>query len=170
MTVGGGPALLHGLPPILDVGVRILILGSFPSPASLAAERYYAHRQNQFWRLLGVLLCEPLPVLDYADKQRSLLKHHIGVWDAYRQCRRQGALDAAIQSAEVNDFLRLREEAPQLQRICFNGRTAGKFAVWFQKAGYQTIVLPSTSPAYTLAFERKVEFWRAAGLGEMAPD
>jgi general secretion pathway protein E len=128
MTVGGGPALLHGLPPILDVGVRILILGSFPSPASLAAERYYAHRQNQFWRLLGVLLCEPLPVLDYADKQRSLLKHHIGIWDVYRQCRRQGALDAAIQSAEVNDFLRLREEAPQLQRICFNGRTAGKFA------------------------------------------
>jgi hypoxanthine-DNA glycosylase len=83
---------------------------------------------------------------------------------------RQGALDAAIQSAEVNDFLRLREEAPQLQRICFNGQTAGKFAGWFQQAGYQTIVLPSTSPAYTLAFERKVEFWRAAGLGEMAPD
>jgi G:T/U-mismatch repair DNA glycosylase len=39
-----------------------------------------------------------------------------------------------------------------------------------RRTGYQTIVLPSTSPAYTLAFERKVEFWRAAGLGEMAPD
>jgi TDG/mug DNA glycosylase family protein len=164
----GGPALLHGLPPILDTGVRVLILGSFPSPASLAAEQYYAYRHNQFWRLLGVLLGEPLTALDYSDKQLSLLKHRIGVWDVYRQCRRQGALDAAIQSPAVNDFPRLREDAPQLQRVCFNGQTAGKFAGWFQKAGYQTLVLPSTSPAHTLAFDRKVEFWRAAGLGEMA--
>jgi TDG/mug DNA glycosylase family protein len=48
-----------------------------------------------------------------------------------------------------------------LQRICFNGQTAGKFAGWFQKAGYQTIVLPSTSPAYTLAFERN---WSNSGV------
>jgi G:T/U-mismatch repair DNA glycosylase len=71
---GGRPELLHGLPPILDAGVRTLILGSFPSPASLAAAQYYAHRQNQFWRLLGALLDEPLPELDYADKQRRLLR------------------------------------------------------------------------------------------------
>jgi hypoxanthine-DNA glycosylase len=100
----GRPELLFGLPPILDAGVRTLILGSFPSPASLAGQHYYAHRQNQFWRLLGVLLGEPLPELDYLDKQRCLLAHRIGVWDVYRQCRRQGALDAAIQSPETNDF------------------------------------------------------------------
>jgi TDG/mug DNA glycosylase family protein len=95
-----------------------------------------------------------------------LLKHRIGVWDVYRQCRRQGALDAAIQSAAVNDFPRLREDAPQLQRVCFNGQTAGKFAGWFQKAGYQTLVLPSTSPAYTLAFDRKVGSGARRGWGK----
>jgi TDG/mug DNA glycosylase family protein len=158
--------MLQGLPPILDAGVMALILGSFPSPASLAAAHYYAHRQNQFWRLLGVLLEEPLPEVDYVEKQRLLLRHHIGVWDVYQQCLRQGALDAAIQSPAANDFLRLRNEAPGLRRVCFNGQTAGKFAGWFQQQGYETRVLPSTSPVYTLDFESKLARWRAAGLDD----
>lgn len=162
---GGGPALLQGLPPLLDAGVRTLILGSFPSPASLTAAQYYAYRQNQFWRLLGALLGEPLPELDYTDRQGILLRRRIGVWDVYRQCLRQGALDAAIASPKLNDFSRLRSEAPELQQVCFNGQTAGKFAGWFEQQGYGTRVLPSSSPAYTLAFERKLALWRDAGIG-----
>ncbi|WP_313952697.1 DNA-deoxyinosine glycosylase [Accumulibacter sp.] len=158
-------ALLHGLPPILDAEVRTLILGSFPSPASLAAQQYYGHRQNQFWRLLGALLGEPLAESDYVERQRSLLRHGIGVWDVFRQCQRQGALDAAIQAPEVNDFSRLQMDAPHLRRVCFNGQTAGKLARWFTLRGYETCVLPSSSPAYTLAFASKLEKWRAAGLG-----
>ncbi len=164
MISGGRPALLHGLPPILDAGVRTLILGSFPSPASLAAGQYYAHRQNQFWRLLAALLDEPLPELDYANRQRRLLTHHIGVWDVYRECRRLGALDAAIQSPTRNDFSRLHEQAPELLRVCFNGQTAGKAAAEFRQAGYETRLLPSSSPAYTLAFADKLAAWRAAGI------
>ncbi|NTV10469.1 MAG: DNA-deoxyinosine glycosylase, partial [Zoogloea sp.] len=80
--------MLHGLPPILDAGVETLILGSFPSPASLTAQQYYAHRQNQFWRVLGALLGEPLPDLDYLEKQRRLLMHRVGVWDVYLKCQR----------------------------------------------------------------------------------
>lgn len=161
---GGRPEILVGLPPILDAGVETLILGSFPSPASLAARQYYAHRQNQFWRLLGALFGEPLADLDYAEKQRCLLGHRIGVWDVYRRCQREGALDSAIQAPEANDFSRLKTAAPRLQRICFNGKTSGKFERDFREAGYETRILPSTSPAYTLAFERKLEMWRAAWL------
>lgn len=152
--------ILEGLPPILDEGVETLILGSFPSPASLAARHYYAHHQNQFWRVMGEVLGEPLVDMDYAEKQRCLLRHRIGVWDVYRCCRREGALDSAIQAAETNDFPRLRTEAPRLRRICFNGKTSGKFERWFGEQGYETLVLPSTSPAYTLAFERKVAVWQ----------
>ena len=53
-------SFLTGLPPILDAGVETLILGSFPSPASLAAGQYYAHKQNQFWRVMDAILGEPL--------------------------------------------------------------------------------------------------------------
>lgn len=165
----GGPELLVGLPPILDAGVETLILGSFPSPASLAAQHYYAHRQNQFWRLLAALTGEALADLDYAEKRRALLRQRIGVWDVYRSCLRQGALDSAIQRAEVNDFSLLKTDAPQLRRVCFNGKTSGKFERWFRAQGYATGVLPSSSPAYTLAFERKLELWRLALLDDPAP-
>jgi hypoxanthine-DNA glycosylase len=158
----GRPELLSGLPPIIDAGVRTLILGSFPSPASLAAAHYYAHRQNQFWRLLEVLLDEPLLAVDYPVKQQCLLRHGIGLWDVYRECRRRGALDAAIESAVANDFSRLRDTAPRLRCVCFNGQTAGRFAGWFRHQGYATQVLPSSSPAYTLAFADKLAAWRAA--------
>ena len=153
-------SLLVGLPPILDAEVEILVLGSFPSPASLAAQQYYAHRQNQFWRVMAAVLGEPLPELDYVGKQRSLLRHRIGVWDVYRACRREGALDSAIEMAEPNDFSALRTLAPRLRRVCFNGQTSGKFERIFLRQGYETRVLPSTSPAYTLAFDQKLALWR----------
>ena len=151
--------LLEGLDPILDKRVETLILGSFPSPASLAAQHYYAHRQNQFWRVMSAVTGEPLLDMDYVQKQRCLLRHHIGVWDVYRHCKREGALDSAIQAAEVNDFSCLKTLAPCLHRICFNGKTSGKLERWFTEQGYETHILPSTSPAYTLAFERKALVW-----------
>ena len=159
------PALLFGLPPILDAEVETLILGSFPSPASLAAQQYYAYRQNQFWRLMGALLQEPLADMAYAEKQRCLLRHHIGVWDVYRSCVREGALDSAIRLAEPNDFSKLELQAPRLRRVLFNGKTSARFEAMFRERGYDTRVLPSTSPAYTLAFEKKVDRWRTAGIG-----
>lgn len=157
-------ALLDGFPPILDAGVETLILGSFPSPASLSARHYYAHRQNQFWRLLAALTGEPLLDLDYAEKQRRLLRQRIGVWDVYRACAREGALDSAIEAAAANDFSLLKTAAPQLRRVWFNGKTSGQFERWFRAQGYATRVLPSSSPAYTLAFARKLEAWRAAWM------
>lgn len=168
MPRGGGSARLQGLPPLLDAGVRLLLLGSFPSPASLTAQHYYGHRQNQFWRLLADLLAEPLPAMDYPDKQRTLLRHGIGVWDVYRGCQREGALDAAIVAPEANDFSGLRCQAPLLQRVCFNGQTAGRFVGWFAQQGYETAILPSSSPAYTRAFASKLAAWRAAGVRSYA--
>ena len=162
------PEFLVGLPPILDESVETLILGSFPSPASLAAGQYYAHRQNQFWRLMGALLREPLADLAYAEKQRCLLRHRIGVWDVYRSCAREGALDSAIRFAEANDFSMMDLKVPRLRRLFFNGKTSGRYDAMFREWGFETRVLPSTSPAYTLAFDEKVDRWRAAGIGPAA--
>jgi len=153
-----------GLPPIIDSGIETLILGSFPSPASLAAGQYYAHRQNQFWRLMAALTGEPLHDLEYALRCRRVLAHGLGIWDVYRSCRRQGALDASIRESESNDFGCLKKEAPRLRRVVFNGKTAGLLIRRFSAAGYATTVVPSSSPAYTLTFERKLALWRAALL------
>lgn len=153
---------LGGLAPLIDERARVLILGSFPSEASLAAQQYYAHRQNHFWRILGAIVDRPLFEMDYAAKQAALKDAGIAVWDVYGRCLREGSLDAAIRDAQPNDFAQLRKIAPQLARACFNGKTAGKFAPRLAALGFETVVLPSTSPAYTLGFAAKLDAWREA--------
>lgn len=153
---------LRGLPPIIDQAAGTLILGSFPSEASLAAQQYYGHRQNQFWRLLGAVLEVPLAEMDYAARQTMLHRAGIAVWDVYSSCERAGSLDSAIREALPNDFGKLKKLAPGLRRICFNGQTAARFARHFEGLGYATAVLPSSSPAYTLSFDKKLAAWRAA--------
>ncbi|MDR2032569.1 MAG: DNA-deoxyinosine glycosylase [Azoarcus sp.] len=153
---------LEGLPPIFDAGIRCLILGSFPSPASLAAQQYYGHRQNHFWKLLGAILAEPLYDLPYPERTRRVRARHIGIWDVYRACIRPGALDADIRAGEANDFAALLARAPALVRVCFNGHAAAKFAPRLARHGLETRILPSSSPAYTLPFAAKLERWREA--------
>lgn len=152
---------LQGFPPILDDRARILILGSFPSEASLAGAHYYAHRQNQFWRILGAILQQPLTDYDYPAKQAALKAAGIGVWDVYATCRRVGSLDAAIREPLLNDFSLLPQWAPHLQRVLFNGGTAGKQAKRLAALGYETRILPSTSPAHAgRSLEEKICLWR----------
>ena len=156
----------RGFPPVLDERCNILILGSFPSPASLAKKQYYGHPQNHFWKLMGALLDEPLYDMAYAERLPRLLQHHIGLWDVLHQCERAGALDSAIRHAVNNDFRQVTNVAPDLRRVCFNGKTAGRFAPVFAEAGYETLVLPSSSPAYTLGFEAKLKVWRGVVAGQ----
>jgi len=156
-------AILRGFAPIIDRRTETLILGSFPSEASLAAGQYYAHPRNQFWRLLGALLGAPLADLEYADRAARVLAHRVGIWDVLDACRRPGSLDADIRDPRPNDFVVLRSLAPRLARVLFNGGTAGRFARHFAAAGFDTAVLPSSSPAHAgRSYEQKLALWRAA--------
>ncbi|MBI5785815.1 MAG: DNA-deoxyinosine glycosylase [Rhodocyclales bacterium] len=159
--------MLTGLPPILDAQARVLILGSFPSPASLAAGQYYAHKQNQFWRILSAVLDQPLGDMDYAAKLAAVKAAGIAIWDVYGACERAGALDSAIRNAVPNDFGKFQKSAMAIRHICFNGQAAGRFAPQLAALGYVTVVLPSTSPANaSWSFDRKLEAWREALQGD----
>jgi hypoxanthine-DNA glycosylase len=153
-------AAARGFPPVVDAKVETLILGSFPGVASLAKLQYYGHPQNHFWRLLGAVISEPLPDMAYEQRLKSLLKHRIGLWDIIDTCTREGSLDANIRDAGHNDFSRVTRVAKKLRRICFNGKTAGRMEPRFVEWGFETIVLPSSSPANTLRFEEKLKVWR----------
>lgn len=153
--------LLACFPPVLDRNTRILILGSFPGAASLAAQQYYAHPRNQFWRLLSALLEEDLAALPYPHRLKRLLAHRVGLWDVIALCTRDGSLDSAIRHAQPNDFDALKRRCPQLQRVCFNGKTSGKFAPQFAQAGFDTLLLPSSSPANAQSsYAQKLAAWR----------
>ncbi|WP_293779677.1 DNA-deoxyinosine glycosylase [uncultured Oxalicibacterium sp.] len=154
--------MLTCFPPVIDHQTEILILGSFPGEASLTAQQYYAHPQNQFWRLLSAVLDDDLASLPYEQRLQKLLHHHIGLWDVIAACAREGSLDSAIRHARHNDFVLLREQCPALRRVCFNGKTSGKQAPVFEQAGFETRILPSSSPAYAvMRFEQKLLQWRS---------
>ena len=155
-------AALRGFAPIIDDRVDRLILGSFPSAASLAAGQYYAHPRNQFWVILGRLLDEPLADLPYDERTRRVLSYGVGIWDVYGACERQGSADTAIRHARPNAFARLHRLAPRLDAIAFNGSAAGRFRPLFEQAGFAVRVLPSTSPAHAgRSLEQKLALWAA---------
>ena len=55
----------------------------------------------------------------------------------------------------------LHTRFPKLRKVCFNGKTSGKFAPVLSAAGYATLVLPSSSAANAiLSFDQKLRIWR----------
>ena len=159
--VTASPLDLAGLAPVVAANTRILVLGSFPGAASLAAQQYYAHPRNQLWPILSALTGEDLAGMPYAERLPRLLAHGFGLWDVLGACQRAGSLDSAIRNPAANDFARLHELCPLLDTVGFNGQTSGKFLPQFAAQGYRTLVLPSTSPAYAaLTLAQKLEHWK----------
>src|SRR4051812_27730185 len=93
----------RGFPPVIGARVETLILGSFPGVASLRKLQYYGHPQNHFWRLVGTVIGERLPEMEYERRLETLLEHGIGLWDIIDSCVRPGSLDSNIRDAQHND-------------------------------------------------------------------
>ena len=163
----GAPALC-GLAPIAAPRARLLVLGSFPSVASLQAQQYYAHPRNHFWPILSALWGIDLNALPYAQRVAEVRRRGLAIWDVYAACRREGSLDSAIEDAEPNDLHALAARLPQLAAIAHNGGESARAMRITRALGLPVHRLPSTSPANaSWSFERKLAAWRAvfAGVG-----
>lgn len=79
-------SILEGLPPVIARNTRLVVLGSFPSAASLAAAQYYAHPRNHFWPLLGAIWSIDLAAMPYRQRLAVLRERGLGVWDVYASC------------------------------------------------------------------------------------
>jgi TDG/mug DNA glycosylase family protein len=151
-----------GLPPIARSDARLFILGSLPGDASLAAQRYYAHPTNQFWRLLGAAIGEDLARLMYEERLERLAERRIGLWDVIASASRPGSLDQAIRLAEHNRVEHLLRDFPGLRAIAFNGATAasaGRKLIGEPPSGLALLDLPSSSAANTRRFAEKLLAW-----------
>ncbi len=159
----------QGFPPVAAGRPRVLILGTLPGRASLAAGRYYAQPRNGFWRIMGEIAGAG-PELAYEARLRALVRRSIALWDVLGAGVRPGSLDASIvrSSAVFNDFAALFESHDSIQAICFNGKMAEKLyrqnvlpGLEGRAAGLPLHGLPSTSPAYAaMPFEEKLARWR----------
>ena len=151
-----------GLPPIARTDARLFILGSLPGDASLAAQRYYAHPTNQFWRLLGNAVGEPLDPLPYEERLERLAECGVGLWDVIASAARRGSLDQAIREAEHNRIEQLLHDFQKVRAIAFNGSTAaaaGRKLIGNPPRTIALIDLPSSSAANTRRFEDKAGAW-----------
>ncbi|MFS0737946.1 DNA-deoxyinosine glycosylase [Sphingomonas sp. 1P06PA] len=135
--------------PVVDAGTRLLILGSLPGAASLAAGRYYAHPQNGFWRLVGGVIGVDLAARDYPARLAALRAHGIGLWDMIATASRHGSLDAAIRDPVIRDLPAMAARLPALRAIAFNGGTAARAGLrqLGPQSRWHTLTLLSSSPA-----------------------
>ncbi len=154
-----------GFAPLANDDALVLVLGSLPSQRSIAANEYYAHPQNAFWRIMEALVGASG---DYVSRCSALQRGKIALWDVLASSIRPGSLDADIQmsTAEVNDFVHFLAAHTAIERICFNGQKAAK--IFSDRVSQdiidhriQLITLPSTSPAHAaMRFDEKLELWR----------
>jgi len=157
-----------GFPAVVDANVRVLILGSLPGEASLAAGQYYGNPRNAFWRLMEGVLDTPLVPLAYEDRLGALLSGGVGLWDVIAQAERPGSLDAAIRDPAANDLAALIDTLPNLRLVAFNGGTAAKLGGRLVGDRIATLALPSSSPAHAArSFAQKAELWN--GLRAFLP-
>ena len=156
------PSIKVGLPPVAQQDARLFILGSLPGDASLGARQYYAHRTNQFWRLLGGALGVSLQDLAYDQRLERLAERRVGLWDVIATAERQGSLDQAIRVAEHNAVEQLLRDFPDVRALAFNGAAAakaGRKVIGEPPPGVTLIDLPSSSAANTMPFSEKARAW-----------
>lgn len=158
--------------PIADKSAQVLVLGSMPGVQSLKARQYYAHPRNAFWRIMASIygFSAELP---YESRVEKLKASGVALWDVLHACVRIGSLDSDIEkgSRVPNDFQSFFQQHPHIKFVGFNGAEAEKsFNIYvlsqLNVSGVTFARLPSSSPAHTVSFEKKVAAWQVA-LGKL---
>lgn len=152
------------LPPVWRADARVLVLGSLPGEASLAAGQYYAHPRNLFWVFVGEVIGRDVVGLAYGARLAALTAAGVALWDVVARAVRPGSLDAALRDVEANDLATLVAAMPDLRAVAFNGGAAARIggrALGGAAAGLARVALPSSSPAAAgVSRAVKVERWR----------
>ena len=144
--------------PVFTHDSRVLILGSMPGIASLEASQYYAHPRNAFWPVLFSYFGKSVSA-SYSDRCMLIRDNDLALWDVCRTCQREGSLDTAIRDAAFNDFHRIFDVCG-IQAVLCNGQKA---YCLFRRTGFfdscPVFCMPSTSPAFTMPFQKKCSIW-----------
>lgn len=148
---------------VFDPRARLLVLGSLPGEASLALAQYYAHPQNQFWRLMAPVIGHELAGRPYDERLESLKAAGVALWDTIAQAQRAGSLDTAIRAHRANPLAEFVSALPRLRAVAFNGMKASQIGrrELAGVEGIDLVTLPSSSPALAIPFDRKQAQWLA---------
>ncbi|AKB49518.1 G:T/U mismatch-specific uracil/thymine DNA-glycosylase [Methanosarcina barkeri str. Wiesmoor] len=152
----------QGFPPVIDENTEILILGSLPGDVSIRKHQYYGHPGNDFWRLLGSIIGEDLQSINYQNRLEALKRNKIGLWDVFKAGKREGNEDTKIKDEEINQFSILKDMAPNLKLVLFNGKKSGEYEPILRAMGYETKILLSSSGANRRSLKSRKSGWAEA--------
>lgn len=185
----------HPLDSFLPSNAKIIFLGSFPPPKNRwCMDFYYPNFINDHWRIEGeVFFGDKNHFVDL--KKKSFKKNEImdflkekgiAFYDTASAVRRlkENASDKFLEIVEATDIHALLRQIPECRAIAATGKKATQtICDYFKINGLPTVGssvaipgheglrlyrLPSSSRAYPLAFEKKVEAYRrffAATIG-----
>lgn len=153
--------ILRSFPPYADKNSKILILGTMPGPMALEKQEYYGFIGNHFWKII-LKLFGIEGELSYPEKVRLLQNNRIALWDVFKACQREGALDSAIRCAELNDIPGLLKKYPNIKAVFTNSKVAEKVyrREFLPRINSPFANLPSPSPANaSISLEGKIKAW-----------
>ncbi|MGN0032351.1 MAG: uracil-DNA glycosylase family protein [Candidatus Limimorpha sp.] len=175
----------HPLHPFLPTNAKVLFLGSFPPPANKwCMDFYYPNFINDHWRIEGeIWFNDKNYFVDTPNKRfkkdeiiRFLNEKGIAFYDTAKSVIRlkNNASDAFLNIVETTDINNLLSYLPECKTIATTGELATKQACSYFASdviprpnnsvtldnGIRLYRLPSSSRAYPLAFDKKVEAYR----------
>lgn len=183
MTQPQQPTETHPWKPFVPSGAKLLIMGTFPPQRKRwAMDFYYPNRNNDFWKIMGLLfLSDPFALYNPKTKEYDLprikelmTQKGIALNDTCHVIRRlrDNASDKFLEVVEPVDIKSLLEKMPYCRALATTGEKAadvlsGLTGTEAPKMGTMTLTesgleiwrMPSTSRAYPLALEKKAEYY-----------
>ncbi|MBO7616143.1 MAG: uracil-DNA glycosylase family protein [Bacteroidales bacterium] len=175
----------HPLKPFLPANAKVLFLGSFPPPKKRwCMDFFYPNFINDHWRIEGQIWFDDKN--HFVDAERKCFKMNeiiaflnekgIAFYDTATAVKRlkDNASDAFLEIVEHTDIEALLKQMPQCHVIATTGEKATQEVCTYYKAdtipslneqitlreGLTLYRLPSSSRAYPLSFDKKVEAYR----------
>ena len=181
MAGSGIPVERHPFQPFLPSNSRLLMLGSFPPQSKRwDMEFYYPNRQNDFWRIMGLIFFnDKKHFIDgeghfiQQDIMDFLCTQGIALFDTATAVRRlqDNASDKYLEVVEPTDIDDILKQIPHCKAIITTGEKATqiiceRYGITMPIVGsfepFSTLEreirlyrMPSTSRAYPLAIEKK---------------
>ncbi|MCR4765622.1 MAG: uracil-DNA glycosylase family protein [Bacteroidaceae bacterium] len=181
------PIERHPFLPFLPNNAKVLMLGSFPPQAKRwDMVFYYPNRQNDFWRIIGLIFFQDKNHFINAeghfmerDIKDFMQAKGIALYDTATAVRRlqDNASDKYLEVVEPTDIDALLKQIPQCQAIVTTGEKAtsvicecydiekpkvGGYCIFHTEDKEMRLYrMPSSSRAYPLALEKKAVVYQS---------
>lgn len=154
--------ILKCFAPLKGKNPKILILGTMPGGAALRKQEYYGYEHNAFWKIMFEIFKKPFSA-NYKDRTNLLKSNFVALWDTIATCEREGSSDTAIKNIVYNDIESFLKKNKTIKAVVLNSKFAHKIFLKAVKNDInpKILVMPSTSPANTVKYARKLKEWQA---------